>query len=58
MRIPNPFNKKSLVALGAIGAALAVWRIRSRRRDSEDQQFEDEIQSAVNEGTGAGHPAP
>jgi hypothetical protein len=58
MRIPNPINKKTMVALGAVLAAVAFWRVRSRRRDAEDRRFEEEIQGAVHEGAESGHSAP
>ena len=58
MRIPNPISRKSLVALGALAAGgVAFWRVRSRRRQAEDEQFEDEIQEATQEGTAAGKSA-
>jgi len=55
MRIPNPFNKKVLIAVGAIAAGVVFWRIRARRREAEDRRFEEEIQGAVHEGSSAGH---
>jgi hypothetical protein len=57
MRIPNPLNRKTLIALGAVAAGVAFWRVRARRREAEDQQFEEEIQGAVQEGAAAGKSA-
>ncbi len=54
MRIPNPINRKTLIAVGALAAGVAFWRARARRREEEDRRFEEEIQGAVHEGVSAG----
>lgn len=56
MRIPNPINRKTLIAVGALAAGVAFWRVRARRREEEDRRFEEEIQGAVHEGVSAGQP--
>jgi hypothetical protein len=54
MRIPNPFSRRTAIAVGAVAAGLAFWKVRARRREEEDRRFEEEIQSAVGEGSAAG----
>lgn len=52
-----PLGRKGLVALGAAAGALAFWRVRSRRREQEEQAWEAEVASAVDEGRSAAEPA-
>lgn len=52
-----PFGRKGLVAIGGIAGALAFWRIRSRRREREELEWEAEVVGAIDEGRAA-EPAP
>ena len=45
-----PLGKKGAVAAGAVIGALAFWRVRARRREREDQEWEAEIADAIQEG--------
>jgi hypothetical protein len=52
-----PFGRKGLIAIGGVAGALAFWRIRSRRRQREELEWEAEVVGAIDEGRGAGEPA-
>ncbi|MBV8195472.1 MAG: hypothetical protein JOY80_08075 [Candidatus Dormibacteraeota bacterium] len=52
-----PLGKKGLVAAGAVVGALAFWRIRARRREREDLEWEAEVADAIQEGRSSGETA-
>ena len=52
-----PMGRKGLIAIGGVAGALAFWRIRSRRRQREELEWEAEVVGAIDEGRGAGEPA-
>ena len=52
-----PMGRKGLIAIGGVAGALAFWRIRSRRRQREEQKWEAEVVGAIDEGRGAAEPA-
>ena len=53
-----PLGKKGLMAAGAALGALAFWRVRAKRREREDLEWEAEVADAIQEGrSGAETPA-
>jgi len=52
-----PLGRKGLVAAGAAAGALAFWKVRSRRREQEDREWEAEVAGAVDEGRSAADAA-
>jgi len=57
MRLPIPFGRKGLIAAAAIAAGVVYWRVRARRLDAADRQWEEDVQGAIQEGVVAGHEA-
>jgi len=55
MRLPIPFGRKGLIAAAAIAAGVVYWRVRARRLDAADRQWEEDVQGAIQEGVAAGH---
>lgn len=51
-----PLGKKGIVALGAVAGGLAFWRVRSRRREREEREWEAEVAEAIEQGQAAGTP--
>lgn len=49
-----PLGKKGIVALGAIAGGLAFWRVRSKRREREEREWEAEVAEAIEQGQAAG----
>ncbi|MGH7686865.1 MAG: hypothetical protein ACREN2_08625 [Candidatus Dormibacteria bacterium] len=49
-----PLGKKGVVALGAIAGGLAFWRVRSKRREREEREWEAEVAEAIEQGQAAG----
>ena len=49
-----PLGKKGLVLLGAAGGAVAFWRVRSKRREQEEREWEAEVAEAIEQGQAAG----
>lgn len=49
-----PLGKKGLVLLGAVGGAAAFWRVRSKRREQEEREWEAEVAEAIEQGQAAG----
>ena len=54
MRLPIPFGRKGLIAAAAIAAGVVYWRVRARRQDRE---WDEDVQSAIQDGVAAGHAA-
>ena len=52
-----PLGKKSLVAVSAVVGAIAFWRVRSKRREREDLEWEAEVADAIEEGRSSAEPA-
>ncbi len=52
-----PLGRKGLIAVGTVAGGLAFWRIRSRRRQREELEWEAEVVGAIDEGRAAGEPA-
>jgi hypothetical protein len=58
-----PLGRKGLVLAGAAVGALAFWRVRAKRQEREDREWESEVTGAIDEGrsgaegTGAGGPS-
>jgi len=55
MRLPIPFGRKGLIAAAAIAAGVVYWRVRARRLDAADRQWEEDVQGAIQEGVAVGH---
>ena len=53
-----PLGKKGLVAVGALAGAMAFWRVRARRREQEEREWEAEVAEAIEQGQAAGAEAP
>lgn len=45
-----PIGRKALIAVGGAAGALAFWRIRSRRKQREELEWEAEVVGAIDEG--------
>ncbi|MFN2582251.1 MAG: hypothetical protein ABR498_05870 [Candidatus Dormibacteria bacterium] len=45
-----PLGKKGLIAIGAAAGAVAFWRVRARRREREDLEWEAEVAEAIQDG--------
>ena len=53
-----PLGKKGVVAAGAVVGALAFWRVRSKKREREDLEWEAEVADAIQDGrSGAETPS-
>jgi hypothetical protein len=52
-----PFGPKGLVAAGAVLGAIALWRVRSQRRERDAREWEAEISGAIDEGRTAAETA-
>jgi len=48
-----PLGRKGLVAISAAAGALAFWKVRSRKREQENREWEAEVAGAVEEGRAA-----
>jgi hypothetical protein len=57
MRLPIPFGRKGLIAAVAIAAAVVFWRVRARRQEAADEQWDEDVQGAIQEGVAAGRAA-
>ena len=53
-----PLGKKGLVAVSAMVGAVAFWRVRSKRREREDLEWESEVADAIEEGRSSAEAAP
>ena len=51
------FGRRGLVAAGAVLGAVALWKVRSQRREREAREWETEISGAVDEGRTAAEPS-
>jgi hypothetical protein len=53
-----PLGKKGLVAASAAVGALAFWRVRVKKREREDMEWEAEVADAIQDGrSGAETPS-
>lgn len=52
-----PIGRKAFIAAGGVAGALAFWRIRSRRKQREELEWEAEVVGAIDEGRGAAETA-
>jgi hypothetical protein len=52
-----PFGPKGLIALGAVLGAVALWKVRSQRRERDAREWEAEISGAIDEGRTAAEPS-
>jgi hypothetical protein len=52
-----PLGRRGLIAAGSIAGALAFWRIRSRRKQQQELEWEAEVMGAIDEGRSAGERA-
>jgi hypothetical protein len=57
MRLPIPFGRKGLIAAAAIAAGVVYWRVRVRRQEAADREWDEDVQSAIQDGVAAGHAA-
>jgi hypothetical protein len=57
MRLPIPFGRKGLIAATAIAAGVVFWRVRTRRQEVADREWDEELQGAIQEGVAAGRTA-
>ena len=57
MRLPIPFGRKGLIAAAAIAAGVIYWRVRARRLEAADREWDEDIQGAIQEGVAAGRAA-
>jgi hypothetical protein len=57
MRLPIPFGRKGLIAALVIAAAVVFWRVRVHQQEAADQQWDEEVQGAIQEGVAAGRAA-
>jgi hypothetical protein len=57
MHLPIPFGRKGLIAAAAIAAAVVFWQVRARRQEAADQQWDEDVQGAIQEGVAAGRAA-
>ena len=48
-----PLRRKGLLAVGGAVGALAFWKVRSRRREQQDREWEAEVAGAVDQGRSA-----
>ena len=53
-----PLGKKGVVAASAVVGALAFWRVRAKKREREDMEWEAEVADAIQDGrSGAETPS-
>ena len=45
-----PLGRKGFLAVGGAVGALAFWKVRSRRREQQDREWEAEVAGAVDQG--------
>jgi len=45
-----PLGRKGLVLASAALGAVAFWRIRAKRQEREDREWENEVTGAIDEG--------
>jgi hypothetical protein len=57
MRLPIPFGRKGLIAAAAIAAGVVYWQVRARRQEAADREWDEDIQSAIQDGVAAGRAA-
>jgi hypothetical protein len=57
MRLPIPFGRKGLIAAAAIAAGVIYWRVRARRLEAADREWDEDVQGAIQEGVAAGRAA-
>ena len=57
MRLPIPFGRKGLIAAAAIAAGVVYWLVRAHRQEAADREWDEDVQSAIQDGVAAGHAA-
>jgi hypothetical protein len=57
MRLPIPFGRKGLIAAAAIAAGVVYWQVRVRRQEAADREWDEDVQSAIQDGVAAGRAA-
>jgi hypothetical protein len=57
MRLPIPFGRKGLIAAAAIAAGVVYWRVRVHRQGAADREWDEDVQSAIQDGVAAGRAA-
>jgi hypothetical protein len=57
MRLPIPFGRKGLIAAAAIAAGVVYWQVRAHRQEAADREWDEEVQSAIQDGVAAGRAA-
>jgi hypothetical protein len=57
MRLPIPFGRKGLIAAAAIAAGVVYWQVRAHRQEAADREWDEDVQSAIQDGVAAGRAA-
>ena len=54
MRLTIPFGRKGLIAAAAIAAGVVYWQVRAHRQEAADREWDEDVQSAIQDGVAAG----